>query len=416
MLGFLLTYTKSEIVRGLEYINQALELGKKYNNIYLMALATRDLMLHYNMVGELDISIKYGEQSVELFKQINNKARYAALFSVIGDAYRQKGEFDRAIEYMEQALEISKHFRITSQEPLLIVNLIEVNVEKGDLDKAKQYFKQLEQLNNQVDNELVNLWYRLAKALVLKNSSRIKNLTTAAEIYEELMEEKTQFHNSILLEYCDLLLIELGMTNDVEILEDIQLYLNDLLENAERSKSFWLLAETCLVQAKVSLITLDLKKARRFLIQGQQIAEKQGFNQKVVKFATEYEDLKDQEHLWENFKVSNASISERMKLAKISEDMRQMIKNRAKLTIQITEDDLTIHKERKICLVCRGDIKGYMYACKCNANYCESCAQALTNLENICWACSAPLDVSKPVKHYEEEEISEKIQEKSKKQ
>ena len=32
MLGFLLTYTKSEIERGLEKINQALELGKRYDN------------------------------------------------------------------------------------------------------------------------------------------------------------------------------------------------------------------------------------------------------------------------------------------------------------------------------------------------------------------------------------------------
>jgi len=402
---------KSEIESGLEYINQALELGKKYGNKYLMALAKRDLMIFYFGRGELEIAIKYGDQSLELFKQINNKVRSAALLSVIGDVYRIKGEFDRSIEYMEQALEINKEVRITSQQPLIFGNLVQVNVEKGDLDKAQQYFKQLEHLNNQVDNEWAKLNYRTSKALLLKNSSRIKNLTAAQELYKELIEEKTQFHNGILLEYCELLLIELGMTNAVEILDELQLYLNELIETAERSKSFWLLAETCLIQSKVSLITLDLTKARRFLIQGQQIAERQGYKQMAVKFAEEYEDLKDQEHLWENFKVTNASISERMKLAKISEHMGQMLRNRAKLTTQITEDDFTIHTERKICLVCRGDIKGYMYACECNANYCESCAQALTNLENVCWACNAPMDRSKPVKQYkEEEEIKDSIQ------
>lgn len=41
----------------------------------------------------------------------------------------------------------------------------------------------------------------------------------------------------------------------------------------------------------MSLITLDLIKARRFLIQGQQIAERQGYQQLVIKFAKEYEDL-----------------------------------------------------------------------------------------------------------------------------
>ena len=412
--GYKIYNFKSEIESGLECIEQALELGKKYDNKYLMALATRSLMLFYANRGELEIMIKYGEQSLVLFKQINNKPRSAALLSVIGEAYRIRGELDRAIEYMEQAREIHKEFRITSQDPMIIGNLVQVNVEKGDLDKARQYFKQLEHLNNQVDNEWVNLIYRFSKTLLLKNSSRIKNLTAAEEIYKELIEEKTIFHNEILLGYCDLLLIELGMTNDVEILDEIQLYLNELIETAERSKSFWLLAETCLIQAQVSLISLDLTKARRFLIQGQQIAERQGYKQTAVKFAEEYEDLKDQEHLWENFKHTDASISERMKLAKIGEHMRQMLRNRAKLTTQIIEDDFTIHKERKICLVCRGVIKGYMYACECNANYCESCAQALTNLENVCWACDAPMDKTKPVKRYEEEEISEITQKKLK--
>jgi len=271
-LGFRLIYIKSEIERGLECIEQALELGKKYDNKYLMALATRSLMIFYFERGELEIAIKYGEQSLEFFKQINNKPRSAALLSVIGEGFRIKGEFDRAIEYMEQALEINKEVRITSQQPMIIGNLVQVNVEKGDLDKARQYFKQLENLNNQVDNEWVNLFYRMGKALLLKNSSRIKNLAASTEIYKELIEEKTQFHNGILLEYCDLLLNELGMTNDVEILDEIQLYLNELIETAERSKSFWLLAETCLIQAKVSLVTLDLTKARRFLIQVQQIS------------------------------------------------------------------------------------------------------------------------------------------------
>ena len=45
-----------------------------------------------------------------------------------------------------------------------------------------------------------------------------------------------------------------------------------------------------------------------------------------------------------------------------------------------------ISKKASTCPSCKA-IKGYMYACECAANYCESCAQAVTNLENICWAC-----------------------------
>ncbi|MEE9378197.1 MAG: hypothetical protein V3V33_09185 [Candidatus Lokiarchaeia archaeon] len=55
-----------------------------------------------------------------------------------------------------------------------------------------------------------------------------------------------------------------------------------------------------------------------------------------------------------------------------------------------------------------------MYAYECNANYCESWTPPLTNLENICWACNAPMENSKPMKHYEGEEFSKITQKKLK--
>jgi len=164
-----------------------------------------------------------------------------------------------------------------------------------------------------------------------------------------------------------------------------------------------LLANSYLIQGKISLIKSDLKKARRFLIQGQKIAERQGYQKLAIEFTKEYEDLNAQEHLWENFKITNASISEGLSLAKIGEHIRQTLRNRAKLTTQIIDKDFTIYKERKICLVCRGEIKGFMYSCECNTIYCETCAQALTNLENVCWVCNAPMDQSKPIKPYKED-------------
>lgn len=35
-------------------------------------------------------------------------------------------------------------------------------------------------------------------------------------------------------------------------------------------------------------------------------------------------------------------------------------------------------------------------------------ARALTDLENVCWVCNAPIDISKPTKPYKEEKLKEK--------
>ncbi|MFX1575150.1 MAG: hypothetical protein ACFFB0_20635 [Promethearchaeota archaeon] len=40
-----------------------------------------------------------------------------------------------------------------------------------------------------------------------------------------------------------------------------------------------------------------------------------------------------------------------------------------------------------------------MYTCPtCDAMYCITCSEALSNLENACWVCNTAFDESKPVK------------------
>ena len=87
----------------------------------------------------------------------------------------------------------------------------------------------------------------------------------------------------------------------------------------------------------------------------------------------------------------------------------------------ITEEEVTFHREKKICLVCKGDVSRINYICpKCSALYCIKCSEELTKLENMCWVCNEPFDPSKPSKPYKKEEEkveidkSGKIQKKSK--
>ena len=83
----------------------------------------------------------------------------------------------------------------------------------------------------------------------------------------------------------------------------------------------------------------------------------------------------------------------------------------------VTEEEVTYFREKKICLICKGKVMGFNFICpKCDALYCTKCAQALSKIENACWACNEPIDKSKPVKIEETNEkieISDKIEEKN---
>jgi len=135
----------------------------------------------------------------------------------------------------------------------------------------------------------------------------------------------------------------------------------------------------------------------------QQIAERFSLDQFKIKIKSENADLEKKLDLWEKLKESGASMAERFDLAHLDEQINGLVQNRTLLTTQVIETEVAIQKERKICLVCRGEVRRFTYICECGAIYCDNCARALTNLENICWVCDVPIDYSKPVKHIEEE-------------
>jgi late competence protein required for DNA uptake (superfamily II DNA/RNA helicase) len=68
----------------------------------------------------------------------------------------------------------------------------------------------------------------------------------------------------------------------------------------------------------------------------------------------------------------------------------------------ITEEEVSFHKERKICLVCKNDVARLNYICpKCSALYCTNCSEQLSDLENMCWVCDEPFDETKPIRPQE---------------
>ncbi len=77
---------------------------------------------------------------------------------------------------------------------------------------------------------------------------------------------------------------------------------------------------------------------------------------------------------------------------------------------QITENDITISKEKHLCLVHKGPIEGYSYICpKCGAYYCAKCIEVLKKAENECWSCGTSLDPSMAKKSVAKKAMDEKI-------
>ena len=76
---------------------------------------------------------------------------------------------------------------------------------------------------------------------------------------KEVIEEESGQKIAI-INLCDILLIDLRNTNDMEIVDEIKDYIGRLLNIAEKTHSYSLQAEAYLLQAKMVLISCVSKK------------------------------------------------------------------------------------------------------------------------------------------------------------
>jgi len=182
---------------------------------------------------------------------------------------------------------------------------------------------------------------RNCKALILKSSLRAKDRFKAEKLFKDLIEEYGDDLTVIecFIQLCDLLLFELKITNDVEVLKEIEYYVNRLLRVSEKSNSYWILGETYLLQAKLALIKLDLTEARRLLTGAQKIAEKYNLPYLAMRISHEHDELLKELGQWEYFKQTKASLEKRMQLSRLSEHMDLMAKKRIVEPKELLDED-----------------------------------------------------------------------------
>jgi hypothetical protein len=216
------------------------------------------------------------------------------------------------------------------------------------LDKAHKYLDHLKSISN-LDvssyDSLITQRYQVAQALMLKTSPRIKDKARAQEILQQFIEEECSDHDltvAALLILCDLLLVELRMSSALEVLEEVKTINSRLLSIAKQQYSFWLFAETYVLKARLALFELDLKNSTQLLDQALLIAEENGLTKLAVKIYSEQTRLQDQMAQWQQLADRDASLNERLDLARLE----SMILRMARRKLEITEEETLEYAKR----------------------------------------------------------------------
>jgi tetratricopeptide (TPR) repeat protein len=250
----------------------------------------------------------------------------------VGEKYRIRGDLDRALAYLEESANIFLDLGYLRDMANIYDFLIQILIEKGNFGQARVYLDNLKQLKSKLKDEEINHIYLFLNALLLKKNPRIRTIAKAEEIFKILLEEKSKHYEltiSTLINLCELYIQELRTFNNSEVLEDINPLIIKLLRIAKKSKSYWILSETYLLQAKVSLLTFKINKARNFLNKAQEIAESYGLKRLAINISHEHDNLIHRLKLWHELEKTNASISERLNLSGLNKQIDVMLKRRA---------------------------------------------------------------------------------------
>ncbi|MFX1410760.1 MAG: tetratricopeptide repeat protein [Promethearchaeota archaeon] len=324
-----------------ECLEKGLELAKLISDKKLIMQFTLNSGTYYGIKGNLALAIKSHTQALDVAKEINDKQNIIIAFNNLGWVYRMQGKLDDAFESINQSYELCKEINST-KIPIILDSLFHVALDKGDLKLAQNYLEQMKELKDQEEYEIIRLNYLINKALLLKANPRASNLSEAEKILRKAVKEDVilyEAHIDALLNLCDLLLLDLRNTNDLNIIKEIRPFISRLIDIAEKNNSYPLIVETKLLQARLALLTFDIINARQLLSAAQRIAEKYGLNQLSIKISNEHDELLKQLDLWENLKNSDSPLDERLNLTQIEKQMKRMIQKRIVEIPQLSNEE-----------------------------------------------------------------------------
>jgi tetratricopeptide (TPR) repeat protein len=314
--------------------------GIKFNH-YWIACYHGYMGVIYQSIGELNKSLKHFLTCKKLVKELKSYFLYAPLFNNIGNVYCEKGEYDLALKYLEESLSIHEaQYKVL--HPGYLDSIISVALKKGDIEYAQKNFQHLENIYNQTKDSHIELLYQYNRALILKSSSRIRDKAKAEKLLKQVIKKRSfeflQLSDAY-IHLCDLLLAEYRTYNDDEVLEELNQNISELLNIAENSHSYRVFCETFVLKAKLALLTFNVKAARRYLTQAQKIAESYGIKRLAMKISNEHDNLLRELHRWEILSESNASLTERIELARLDDQMTIMLKKRSMEVPEVSKED-----------------------------------------------------------------------------
>lgn len=347
-----------ELSLALDYCKQDLALKKELKEEREIAYSHCNLGVIYCLQGELELALEHIKKSLKIREKINDLRNLGYTLRCIGEIYQKMGDYTKALEFFKRSLKRNQQINDELKISRALYNLILIQIEQNNLEKARNYFDELKKINEKYENIIIHQRVALAKANLLRTSNRAIKKAKAQEIFQQIAEEKIVDHELTIFamqNLCELLLEELRNTGNEEVLKEVRAYVGRLIKIAKEQNSYSLLSLSYLLEAKLALLEFNIRKARELLTEAQQIADEKGLQKVAIKISNEHDVLLNQMKKWQELIDNDASLQERIELARIEENLNRMIHKTAEEVKTKPEEAilLIVSSESGICLYSR---------------------------------------------------------------
>ena len=318
LIGLAYNY-EGKFNQSIEFCERSLAIKEINPTIKVQTLY--NLGVIYAFRGELDQALKYSLSSLELAEKLKLNRSISLNLSLIGGAYLFKGDYNRSKDYCLQSLMVSEKEGLIYPITWALMNLILLGVNTDSpLEELKQYNKRLKELTDQnPKNKVLSHAYKYGRASTLiKFSSRSQDRAEAEKLLNQIVNDRISnplIYLFVVDLYCQFLVEELKITNDLKVLDELNPLFNRLLNIAEKTQSYSWKLEGKLLQSKIALIQMKFKEAQVLLLQAQKIAESHDFKFYAQKISNDHDYLLEQKDMWEHLKKTKAPMKDRINLA-----------------------------------------------------------------------------------------------------
>ncbi|MFX0081239.1 MAG: tetratricopeptide repeat protein [Candidatus Hodarchaeota archaeon] len=214
----------------------------------------KNLAIIYGTQGRLNEALQFAEEGYILAQEKKIDYLSALCSELIGATYRLQGDLKRALEYLENGLTHARNSGFVELIGWALYSLTLTHLDLDSYEQAQEYLKQFEEAAKKTKDKTTFKMYLMAKGLMLKASGRSRDRAEAENLFKQIVADEItnpQVFLNAVSTLCEILLEELEMSNNKEIISELEPLITKLLSFAEKTHSFMYTCLTKGFQAKL---------------------------------------------------------------------------------------------------------------------------------------------------------------------